>query len=128
DRSRVVGQSADDEVIEFHIIAQTAAGEVGKNRGQILGRLGLLDERRDILARKTERAKLVLALLFVFALQFVDGLVKIVGLGRIAATALIKFLPRISAAEANHEIIRRETKRAQRVDQQRNEFRVRGRV
>src|SRR5208283_3188730 len=89
--------------------------------------LRFLDEGRDLVEGKTERRQLFLARLGSFALQFVDGLIEFVFAAWIAAVLLEELVPGVAAAEANQKILLRQPECPEHVDEQSNQFRVRGR-
>ena len=128
DDTRVVGQTADDAVIHPDKVAQSAGGEIVEDALQLSGGKPLFDERVDRCQGKTEGAEFLVALFGSLAFQLVHNLVERVFLCRVAAAALEEVVPGIPAAQADDEILRGQAKGAQGVDEQRDQFRIGGRI
>src|SRR6185503_10912892 len=96
------------------------------------GRYSGGNEFLDRVQREAEHLQFRVALRRVFALQFVDDLVKLVFLLHSALraphSALKEFVPRVAAAEANHKIVGRQLQSAERIDEQGDQFRVGRRI
>ena len=80
-----------------------------------------------LVERETQLRELLLALRGGRAFEFVNGLIELVSLRVIVAARGEIILPRVAAAEADDEILGGQPKRAQRINQQRDQFRVRRR-
>ena len=128
DRPGVIGQPANNVIIDLHEILQPAVSEITENRLQFTRRLAAFDEWRTSLKRKPTAQASYLSLRWIFAFQLIDRLVKLVRLLGVALPGFVKMLPRVAAAEANHKILCRQPKGAQGIDQQRNQFRISRRI
>src|SRR5947207_1443244 len=143
DRAGVVSQAANDIIVDLHEVSQTARRKVLEDGVEFGRRFRRGDERFHFLERKAKRLQFGVALRRPFPLQFVDDLIKGVlggvwglasgvwGLGsafRVPRSALDELVPRVAAAEAHDEIVGGQLQRAERIDQQRDQFRVGSRI
>ena len=120
----VVGQSANDIVIDLHVIPQTPGREIIQHSLQFLRGFAGINEVPDLLQRETQRLKFFITLLRRRALDFIHRLIKIILLGVINAASREEILPRIPTTEADHKIVSRQFKTAQHINEQRDQFRI----
>src|ERR1043166_892704 len=126
--ARIVGQPANNVIINRHKILQPARSEVVQNKFQFSSRLAFLNKGRDFLGGKTQRDQFGAALLGGFGVELVDGLIEFVSPGRVATVLGVKVLPGIAAAQPDEKIIGGQAEGAQGIDEQRDQFGVRREV
>src|SRR5882724_3034050 len=151
--ARVIGKAANDFVIYFYKITKAARGEILQNGFQFGSWFAGLNKLIHFSQRRSKRRQFFFRFFRRRAFQFINDLEKIVfGIfilgstrasrrsfgqrgadrcargGRAPHFIFVKFRPRIPAAQADDKILFGQTKCAQRVNQQRNQFRVRRRV
>ena len=124
----IIRQAPDDVVIQFDKIPQPAGGQIVQNALQFRRRFARFDEPAHRLEREAQGRQLLFVLGCRVAFQFVDGLEEFIFASRISRAALVKFMPRVPAAQANDEVLPGQTEGAQGVDEQRNQLRIRRRA
>ena len=124
----VIGEAANDLIIHFDVIPQAARGEVVEDAPEFHGRFARLDEGGDFVEIETQLGELFAAHGGIFALEFVDDLVKGVGFAGVRAALIEIILPGVAAAQADDKIIGGQPKGTQHVDEQGDQLGVGRRV
>ena len=128
DDARVIGQAANDLVVNLHVVPQPPRLQVAHNGPQLRGGLAFLDEGGNGASREAHAAQLLVALLGRLSFQLVYDLEELVFPGRITVVLEEEVVPGITAAEPNDEVLRGQSERAERINQQGDQLGICGRI
>ena len=104
-RPGVVGQAADDSIVDLDEVAQPSCLDVADDGGEFVGRLAALDEVVYLIDRETDLGQFFAGDGRVFTVEFVDDLVKVVSVFFLPITIFEKVLSGATAAEAYDEVV-----------------------
>ena len=130
----VIRQPANDVVIHFHKVAQPARGEIVQNALQFRRRLAGFDESALRRPKKNQARPVSFRSLPAACAPVCQssGKIHIRGWHHFrlppSAVRLREFVPGVAAAQADDKILFRQPERAQRVNEQCNQFRIRRRI